>query len=75
MDWRARIISDQREITKNEAEALIDNVDFQRNIWTENLSGKPYNNSLFDIILNRKTLSEKEIVEIIFDSMRRKSMI
>ncbi len=75
LDWRIKKISEQRGISKNEAEELIGNFDRQRVLWTENLSGKPYSDTFFDIILNRKSLSEDEIVKTIFGLMQNRNMV
>ena len=74
LDFRIDQISKKRDISKEEAEKLIKEVDQHRKSWTENLSGKEFTDSWFNIILNREHLSEEEIVHTIFTIMENRGM-
>ncbi len=75
IDWRINQISELKEITKRDAMALIEKVDNERRLWTENLSQKPFSNSIFDVVLNRAKLADDEIVDIIFNLMAERKFI
>ena len=58
-----------------EARAHIMLKDHERRMWTEHLTGEPFNIDLFDVIYNRKTMRTEEIVDSIFRLMEERGMV
>ncbi|MFY0685606.1 MAG: cytidylate kinase-like family protein [Cyclobacteriaceae bacterium] len=73
--WRADQVSLRRGMSETDAIELIEKMDHKRILWAEHLSDLTFDESLFDLILNRKTLSDLEIVDIIFNMMKGRKMI
>lgn len=74
-DWRVTFIADKYQLSQMEAEARVKENDQQRRLWTEHLSGKPFDEYLFDVHLNRKTMSTDEMADIIFNMMIKRNLI
>lgn len=74
-EWRAAYIADKYRLSQMEAETRVIENDQQRRLWTEHLSGKPFDEYLFDVLLNRKTMNTEEIVDIIFNMMIKRNLI
>lgn len=75
LDWRISHISKVKKITEREAAELIDKVDKSRITWSEKITGIKYSDDLFDLSVNRKTLTEDQIVNLILSLMIQKSFI
>lgn len=75
IDWRTKKIAKDQGIHYNEAWQVVQHFDETRTLWMEHLSGKRYDESLFDLILNVQTMSEDEMVEVIIRSMQMRRLI
>jgi len=73
--YRSQVISAKQKLTDEEARLLIRQVDTDRELWSEHLSHQAYDPYLFDLSLNRQTLTENEIVDIILRMMKSRKMI
>jgi cytidylate kinase len=75
LDWRIQSIMKSKNMKREEASRLVQEMDDIRTTWWEKITGKPYNDDLFDLILNRATLSDEDIVETILVMMKRRRLI
>lgn len=75
LEYRIRTISQKKGVSEEVAKEMIIEMDKNRETWTENLSKKDFTDSWFDLILNRATLSEDEIVNMIFSLMQERELI
>ncbi len=73
--WRTERLVAERNTDIRETRKLIKEVDEKRRKWSETLSGRPYEDGLFHIILNSRILTEEEMALVIFDLMVEKGMI
>jgi cytidylate kinase len=73
--WRATMVAQKHKLSQMEAEELVRSMDNQRTLWTEHLTGKTFDTSIFDMMLNRSTLSIGEIVDTIFSLMQKRALI
>jgi cytidylate kinase len=73
--WRVSKIMGKSEVTESNAYTLIQKVDHDRKLWAEHLSNIPYNDGLFDMVFNRKTLTNDEIVDSIIRLMQDRKLI
>ncbi len=67
--WRAEKIANEKGCTLEEALSIVDKIDDKRIKWSEAVSGRTYDDDLFDLIFNCQRLSEQEIANAIFDLM------
>jgi len=75
IEWRLKQVYSSRELNKKEALAFVQKQDKRRKALISQLSGKPYDSSIFDVVINRVSFSEDEVVELIIDLMRKKGLI
>ena len=75
LDWRIREVSRRRGISEAEALHLAVETDRKRKELIEIFQGKKFENTLFDLIFNCKSLSTQEIIEGIIHMMEKKKMI
>jgi cytidylate kinase len=74
-EWRVQKMMTKNDITENNAYTIIQKVDVDRKLWAEHLSNEPFNDGLFDLIFNRKTLTNDEIVDTIIRLMQDRKML
>lgn len=74
-EWRVAFIADKHKLSQLEAEERVRINDQERITWTEHLTGQTFDEHLFDILLNRQTLSSDEMVDIIYHLMIKKALI
>ena len=67
MDWRIERIAKNYNRTKKDALKYINEIDMQRKYLIDNFMGFETDNSIFDMVLNRKTLTEKQILATIIN--------
>lgn len=75
IDWRIQRISKIYGRTPDQAKKYIFEVDKERKYLIDSFMGIETDNSIFDITLNRKTLSEDEIVGIILKLAQSKGLL
>ncbi len=75
VEWRVDRIAKNYNKTKKDALKYIKDIDMERKYLIESFIGFKSDNSIFDIVLNRKTLSEKEIVSTIIHLLEAKGLI
>ncbi len=75
LDWRAKQVSTKRSIPIDKARELCIEMDGKRSKWFEKLIHAEHNDSYYDLILNRKTLTEDQILDIIFYTLAQRQMI
>lgn len=75
LDWRAAMLSTRLNISQKHAEDLAVKMDKKRAKWVENFSGMKVSDTNFDLVVNVKTLSDREIVNIIVGILERRGYI
>lgn len=70
--FRAKNIAKRKGIALDKAMELATEIDHHRDMLVKRLLGRPYDNTIFDLILNRSTLSEDCIVEAIINTIKYK---
>lgn len=73
--WRVNIIKKRFNISPTEATEKVKETDKRRETFMEFYRGNKPDNELFDMILNRSTLSSEEIVDQIFNMALSKELI
>lgn len=73
--WRADRISRNYNKTKNEAQRYIYEVDMERKYLIDSFMGFETDFSIFDIVFNRKTMSEEEIISTILKLVETRKLI
>jgi cytidylate kinase len=74
-DWRVSFIANKYQLSQIEAEEKVRQHDLERRQWAEHLSGQVFDEHLFDLLLNRKTMNTDEMVDIIFNMMVKRELI
>ncbi|MEH0154229.1 cytidylate kinase-like family protein [Limibacter armeniacum] len=74
IEWRMKQIASSRGISKTEAEKLIKDMDDKRHKFMQYLMGQhhPFTNHIFDIVINRATMSTGGIVQTIMKALECK---
>lgn len=75
IEWRVERISRNYNKTQSEALRYILEVDKERKFLIDSFLGYDTDLSIFDIVFNRKTMSEDEIVSIILNLVKAKRLI
>ena len=75
IEWRAQGISERRKITMDKARELALDFDHRRDLFINHLLDKKEDNSIYDLILNRMSLSDEELIGIILYAMEKKNLI
>ena len=74
-DWRAKRISENYKMEIAEAEKNLRKVDAERKQLIDNFFQKETDNSIFDLIFNRKTVPEDQIIKTIIELSKIKKII
>lgn len=74
-DWRVSRIMKSYQLEKKEAENYVVKVDQERKQLIENFLGNTYDPSIFDLIINRKTVQQNEIIQIILHLLKSRKII
>ena len=74
-EWRVSRISSAYKKSKEEAREYVKQIDQERQYLIDSFMGYPTNLSIFDLILNRATMTEDEIVSIILNIMQERKLI
>ncbi len=75
LEWRIGILMRKHKLTRAQAMEMIEDVEGKRKLWAEHLSELPYNDDLYDLILNCRKLKTDEIVNIIIEVLMDRKMI
>ncbi len=75
IDWRVENVSRSMKISLVNAAELIKKMDANRIKWIENISGRKFDQSTYDLIINVKTMDDHEISEMILNLMERREFI
>lgn len=75
MDWRIERICQNYKVTPAEAQKTIREIDDKRQYIRDFFEGKKADDSIFDIVLNYKTLPEDDQVALIIKAMEQKGLI
>ncbi|RLD60693.1 MAG: hypothetical protein DRJ05_04160 [Bacteroidetes bacterium] len=75
IEWRTERISKSYNKTQKDALKYIKDIDLERKYLIDSFVGFESDNSIFDIVLNRKTLTENEIVSTIINLLDHKRLI
>ena len=75
VDWRIQRVANQLNVTKSIAHKMILETDKKRSSLIKIFLGHELEHSLFDVILNCKTLLKEDIVNTIMYMMEQKEMI
>lgn len=75
LDWRVQRISKNYKMETAEAEKHIRKVDTERKQLVDSFFQKETDNSIFDLIFNRKTVSEDHIIKTIIELSKIKKII
>ena len=75
IEWRVDRIQKSYKMSKPKALRFVLDTDEERKFLINSFMGFKTDNSIFDIVLNRKTLSEDEIISIILNMMKTRELI
>jgi cytidylate kinase len=75
LDWRINRIMQISNMTKDEAQHYVLEIDRQRDLFVEHVNGSKMNNNDFDLIFNYATMQDDFIVDAIINIMKNKRMI
>ncbi|GAB4325870.1 MAG: cytidylate kinase-like family protein [Bacteroidales bacterium] len=75
LDWRIRRVSKNYGLTADEARDYINRIDRERKGLIDDFLGYKSDISVFDLVFNRATLSEDEIISIIINLAAKKGLI
>lgn len=75
LEWRINQIKNRFSLTDTEATNLVRETDKQREAFMEFFRGDKPDSELFDIILNRSTLTSEEIVNQIYCLAQKKGLV
>ncbi|HKJ43824.1 MAG TPA: cytidylate kinase-like family protein [Sunxiuqinia sp.] len=75
LEWRINRIMQISNMTHDEAQHYVLEVDRQRELFIGHVSGQKINNNDFDIIFNYSTMPDDDIVDVIINVMRNRGMI
>jgi cytidylate kinase len=75
IEWRVNQISINYEMNKQDALKYLLETDEERRFLINSFMGYETDDSIFDIVLNRKSLSEEEIITIILQMMKNRKLI
>lgn len=64
-DYRARLISEKRKITLKRAKEITLSQDQRRRLYIQKLRGESVDNTIFDLLINRVTVNDQEIIDTI----------
>lgn len=64
-NWRMKKISESKNMSEKEAESLTLENDHQRKLFIQNMRNSKYDEGLFDMTLNRMTMSVDEMVAVV----------
>lgn len=75
LEWRIKRIMKVSNLNYSDARDYVMEVDRQRNLFVEHLSGRKMDYNDFDIVFNCATLSENQIVTAIINLLKSKNII
>lgn len=75
IDWRINQIRTKYDLELDEAKSQISEMDEKRNIWNKQLTKGGTSNSVYDLIFNRETISEEDILDMIFVNLFSRKMV
>lgn len=75
LDWRTERIAKNYNLSKDKAEKFIKKVDNERRLLIESFLGKPLDMTIFDVIFNRKTTTEEQIIKSILCIMNSRELM
>ena len=75
LEWRTIRISEKQDVTLEEAEKIVKQIDKKRKEFRESFEGKGTDYTQFDITINCMTLSIEEIVAIIIKAVEVRKLI
>lgn len=74
LEWRAQSMSERRNIDPDNAKALAYGLDHQRERYITQIQGSKAHISDYDLILNRKTLSEEQMIALVLKAAELKGL-
>jgi cytidylate kinase len=74
-EWRVEQVSKQKNISIDKVIPYTREIDLKRKVFRDYFLDKESDCSLFDLMLNRMTLSEDEIIDVIVTVMKSKKLI
>ena len=74
LEWKAKIISKQKNISIDEATDYVTDVDNNRKILVESFCGQKFDDLLFDATFNCAKMTTDEIAEITFDLLKMRKL-
>jgi len=75
LEWRINRISQSYDMNPERAEKFMKKVDKERRTLLESFLGKKTDNTIYDVVFNRKTMSEAQIIKAILCMMDSKKLI
>ncbi|WP_321289975.1 cytidylate kinase-like family protein [uncultured Sunxiuqinia sp.] len=75
LDWRINRIMQVSNMSRSDAQHYVLEIDRQRELFVEHVSGAKMNNHDFDLIFNYSTMKDDYIVDAIINIMKNKRMI
>ena len=74
-EWRIGEVSRRMNLARPEAIDLIKDIEYKRQLWSEHLSEVPFDDNLYDLILNCQKLNDDELMNILLQVMEDRKMI
>lgn len=74
-EWRVEQVVEKRNVPKDKVIPYAMEIDVKRKKFRDFFTKSETDNSIFNLLLNRATLSEKEIVDTIFNLMEFRKMV
>ncbi|MCD4696488.1 MAG: cytidylate kinase-like family protein [Bacteroidales bacterium] len=75
IEWRVDHISKNYNKSRGEALQYVQDVDQERKYLIDSFIGHDSDHSIFDLVFNRKTMKEEEIISIILNLMQSRKLI
>lgn len=75
LDWRVASVANRFEISTEEAKAKVLGIDAKRHTFMEMFNGIKPESELFDLVVNRATLTNEEIVDTIITIAKSRDLI
>ncbi len=74
-DWRVEELMHRRDLTRLQASEMITEMDQRRQLWTEHLSDKPFDNNHYDLVINCQKVKEEEMANMVLQTLEARKMI
>ncbi len=74
-DWRVKQVCKKRNLAQEQVELFAKDIDQKRQVFKDFFANKPIDITIFDLVFNRMTVTEDEIVESIINLVELRKLI